>query len=1212
MADRYLSKPKTFLVPERERTDPPPASPWSLATSLLKISDRELIKKCGLDAYFFLRYLRMLLVIFIPIAFIVIPILVPINYVDGLGHEVVRDVKDNPPDVPRGLDTLAWPNLKPKNHQRRWAHLVMALAVIGWVCYIMFLELRIYIKVRQDYLTSAEHRLRASANTVLVSSIPEKWLTEDGLRGLFDVFPGGIRNIWITRDFTKLLEKVRKRDEIHDQLEAAQTELIREAKRRYLKKRIAEEKKGQGDKGRHRPTKDEIQKRQDEEDAEARLRAQQGGISAGTHEEVPHIDTAVEQDQRRNSYVPPEQDNADGSSKEAKGLGLGFIGKGIKGGVNVVGKAGHTLVGGAKTIQKGVDGQLEHTGGFGFLPGESRGPGSPVPPRPVTRGSDRRHRAAPMSSDIREETKKTSFDSDSGYQGHSPSGSKDEDLMVAGGTRPSSAQTRGNTTRKAMNLDGMIVNENNSWWKFWKAPSGGYASPVPQGREEDEFPLTGSSSSQKQKKTLWQRLLASLPLIGGEDIAPVEYPVSASEFAYSNDREDGAEWKKWLKESKRPTHRLPNFEWTPSWLPGLPLINKKVDTIYWARGELARLNMEIEIDQKHPERYPVMTSAFIQFNNQVAAHMACQSVTHHVPRQMTPRVVEVAPHDVIWENMAITWWDEWLRFAIVLALIVGMVILFIFPVVLSSGVSQIDTLVEAAPLLSFLSRNEKVYNFLKLVSGVLPAIILAIILAVVPLIFNYLAKLQGAKTGAQRSESVQVYYFAFLFFLLFLVVGLSTSAVSTLTAFFSANDAVNQVVGIPELLAKNLPKSANYFFTYMILQALSVSSGTLMQIGTLIVWYILGRLLDNTARAKWKRQTELPNVNWGSFFPVYTNFACIALIYSIVAPIIAIFAIITFSLLWLAHRYNMFYVTRFQTDTGGVLFPRAVNQLFTGLYVMELCLIGLFFLQTDERGNLVGFRQAIVMIVAMVITVGYQILLTKSFSPLFRYLPITFEDEAVLRDEAFQRAQDRRLGLVNDDPEDGDGDEAGMLRGDGSGATREEIEMRRLSAKRRSVTGSAHGSKLGMLNPVAGIRHAGTWAVRAGKQIEHATLGKAEKNLKTAAQYRKERRMKDLEAQRAIGDALYGGFHDEIEDLTPDERDVLVREAFKHEALRSRRRAIWIPQDEIGVSDDEIYRTQSFSEYIWISNEGTALDSKTRVIYGRAPPDFSEMDLISL
>ncbi|EHA47296.1 hypothetical protein MGG_04165 [Pyricularia oryzae 70-15] len=1207
-----IYKPKTFLVPERERTDPPPASPWSLATSLLKISDRELIKKCGLDAYFFLRYLRMLLVIFIPIAFIVIPILVPINYVDGLGHEVVRDVKDNPPDVPRGLDTLAWPNLKPKNHQRRWAHLVMALAVIGWVCYIMFLELRIYIKVRQDYLTSAEHRLRASANTVLVSSIPEKWLTEDGLRGLFDVFPGGIRNIWITRDFTKLLEKVRKRDEIHDQLEAAQTELIREAKRRYLKKRIAEEKKGQGDKGRHRPTKDEIQKRQDEEDAEARLRAQQGGISAGTHEEVPHIDTAVEQDQRRNSYVPPEQDNADGSSKEAKGLGLGFIGKGIKGGVNVVGKAGHTLVGGAKTIQKGVDGQLEHTGGFGFLPGESRGPGSPVPPRPVTRGSDRRHRAAPMSSDIREETKKTSFDSDSGYQGHSPSGSKDEDLMVAGGTRPSSAQTRGNTTRKAMNLDGMIVNENNSWWKFWKAPSGGYASPVPQGREEDEFPLTGSSSSQKQKKTLWQRLLASLPLIGGEDIAPVEYPVSASEFAYSNDREDGAEWKKWLKESKRPTHRLPNFEWTPSWLPGLPLINKKVDTIYWARGELARLNMEIEIDQKHPERYPVMTSAFIQFNNQVAAHMACQSVTHHVPRQMTPRVVEVAPHDVIWENMAITWWDEWLRFAIVLALIVGMVILFIFPVVLSSGVSQIDTLVEAAPLLSFLSRNEKVYNFLKLVSGVLPAIILAIILAVVPLIFNYLAKLQGAKTGAQRSESVQVYYFAFLFFLLFLVVGLSTSAVSTLTAFFSANDAVNQVVGIPELLAKNLPKSANYFFTYMILQALSVSSGTLMQIGTLIVWYILGRLLDNTARAKWKRQTELPNVNWGSFFPVYTNFACIALIYSIVAPIIAIFAIITFSLLWLAHRYNMFYVTRFQTDTGGVLFPRAVNQLFTGLYVMELCLIGLFFLQTDERGNLVGFRQAIVMIVAMVITVGYQILLTKSFSPLFRYLPITFEDEAVLRDEAFQRAQDRRLGLVNDDPEDGDGDEAGMLRGDASGATREEIEMRRLSAKRRSVTGSAHGSKLGMLNPVAGIRHAGTWAVRAGKQIEHATLGKAEKNLKTAAQYRKERRMKDLEAQRAIGDALYGGFHDEIEDLTPDERDVLVREAFKHEALRSRRRAIWIPQDEIGVSDDEIYRTQSFSEYIWISNEGTALDSKTRVIYGRAPPDFSEMDLISL
>lgn len=76
-----IFKPKTFLVPERERTDPPPASPWGMFFALMKFKDREIIKKCGLDAYFFLRYLQTLLVIFVPIALLVIPILIPINFI---------------------------------------------------------------------------------------------------------------------------------------------------------------------------------------------------------------------------------------------------------------------------------------------------------------------------------------------------------------------------------------------------------------------------------------------------------------------------------------------------------------------------------------------------------------------------------------------------------------------------------------------------------------------------------------------------------------------------------------------------------------------------------------------------------------------------------------------------------------------------------------------------------------------------------------------------------------------------------------------------------------------------------------------------------------------------------------------------------------------------------------------------------------------------
>lgn len=107
---------------------------------------------------------------------------------------------------------------------------------------------------------------------------------------------------------------------------------------------------------------------------------------------------------------------------------------------------------------------------------------------------------------------------------------------------------------------------------------------------------------------------------------------------------------------------------------------------------------------------------------------------------------------------------------------------------------------------------------------------------------------------------------------------------------------------------------------------------------------------------------------------------------------------------------------------------------------------------------------------------------------------------------------------------------------------------------------------------------------------------------------------KDLEGQSTdrLGRALFSDIKDELEDLTVEERDKLVQHAFQHEALRSKRPVIWIPRDELGVSDDEIYRCQRFSKHVWISNHCAGLDGKGSVVFARGPPDFDEIDLIEL
>lgn len=773
--------------------------------------------------------------------------------------------------------------------------------------------------------------------------------------------------------------------------------------------------------------------------------------------------------------------------------------------------------------------------------------------------------------------------------------------------------------------------------KFWKPNHNvpfGIPSPTPHGYEDDEFPLNRpspiipgtnpqatvnghdsqarSTSKEATNKKFHVPIVGSLLEKNSIETKREDYPNAINEDYEPN---AGAPfWKEYLKEKERETMRLPVFGW--QWMPSLPLMGKKVDTIDHCRREVARLNVEIEEDQKDPERFPLMNSAFIQFNHQVAAHMACQTVSHHTPNQMAPRVVEISPNDVLWDNMSIKWWEAYIRTGLVITAICALVIGWAFPVTFTGLLSQINYLTETFTWLAWLGKAPQ--WVLSIIQGILPQALLAGLLALLPVILRLLARTQGDHTGMSVELSVQMYYFAFLFVQVFLVVSIS-SGISTVIKQVSDSPG-----NIPSILATNLPKATNYFFSYLLLQALSVSAGALVQVAGLFKWFILAPLLDNTARQKWIRQTKLPDMQWGTFFPVYTNLAAIGLIYSVISPLILVFNIITFSLFWLVYRYNTLYVTKFRFDTGGLLYPTAINQLFTGLYVMELCLIGLFFLvrNADDRGHTVGTPckgQAIIMIICLVFTVIYQYLLNRAFGPLFRYLPITLEDEAVIRDQEFARAQEKRWTL---DENEREGDnihdvlEERRRRSEEESRRAEEIEMKEIEA--RKSRGRLDPRNLGNAVPdtiTKFIPTRGSWADRSRNEKPHQPSSHKH-NTAPRHRHTHSHRPADLEAQKTgsdrIGEALFSGVNDEIEDLTPEERDKLVRRAFQHQALRAKRPVIWIPRDELGISDDEILRTQKLSKHIWISNEYTGLDGKGRVVYRRSPPDFSEVDLIEL
>ncbi|KAJ5663432.1 hypothetical protein N7507_004163 [Penicillium longicatenatum] len=1143
-----IYQPRTYLVPDRERTAPSPPGLFRWVGPVFRTSSAEFIQKSGLDAYFFLRYLRMLLKIFLPLAFILLPVLLPINRVGGKGTTYQNGTSGERWDV-TGLDQLAWGNVKPQHTHRYWAHLIMAVLVIVYICFIFFDELRGYIRMRQAYLTSPQHRLRASATTVLVTAIPSEWLNIEALENLFDVFPGGIRNIWINRNFDELNHKVKRRTKVALKLEAAQTSLIRKCKEAQLKQLKAEDKKNKKNK---KDNKDNKINAEDQEkmatDKRASEMAMGPGVSSGdphqahTLEEVLHREPEGHQrntSEGRNGLFNPI------AAAGAVGLGVGKLGKGV--------------LGGLKKVEGGFDNTLTRTGGYvesidGGLP-----PRRPTPP------------------------------------GYSPADTIGSELAPPTPIPQTPEPTHGGST----------VDQNGnpqSKRPFWKSRGSSYSKHSKHDPEPDEHPLTAPDTPAATGKAGFENEKASSHK---EKSNGEQYPVAYNENFKEEDYGEPL-WKKYIQHKDRKTWRLPWFKWR-KW-PTIWLIGRKVDTIDYCRKELARLNLEIEIDQQNPERFPLMNSAFIQFNHQVAAHMACQAVSHHLPKQMAPRIVEISPDDVIWDNMSMKWWERYLRTFSIVTIVCAMVVGWAFPVAFTGLLSQLSYLEGAFSWLAWLGKLPS--WFISAIQGILPALFLAILMALLPVILRFLCKKQGVHNGMAIELTVQMYYFAFLFVQLFLVVTIASS-------FSTIIENATDVTSWPTLLASNIPKSSNYFFSYMILQAMSVSAGALVQIVNLISWFILAPILDKTARKKWARTTNLNQMQWGTFFPVYTTLASIGLIYSVVAPLILVFNVITFGLFWFVYRYNTLYVTKFRFDTGGLLFPRAISQLFTGLYIMEICLIGLFFLVQNEDGKVACKGQGIIMCFVLALTFGYQMLLSDAFGPLLRYLPITLEDAAIRRDEEFKRAQHARLGLPMDEEEEEEHElvDHGIAQpgddGHQNGQQDQDIELKTLDTDQAL---KHKGSKDLLSTPKLGSKRP-SWASRSSNR-RSKFFGVNSATSTPTMQSLREKMAHDAENQgpssNKLGHALFAGVHDELEDLTPDERDQLVQRAFQHEALRAKRPVIWIPRDDLGVSDDEIYRTQRFSKHIWISNEYQALDGKCRTIFSRSPPDFSEVDLIQL
>lgn len=258
------------------------------------------------------------------------------------------------------------------------------------------------------------------------------------------------------------------------------------------------------------------------------------------------------------------------------------------------------------------------------------------------------------------------------------------------------------------------------------------------------------------------------------------------------------------------------------------------------------------------------------------------------------------------------------------------------------------------------------------------------------------------------------------------------------------------------------------------------------------------------------------------------------------------FATIGLYLIYLAYRYNLLFVFNANIDTKGLVYPRALQQTTTGVYLGIFCLIGLFAIAT-------AIGPLILMIVYVIFLILFHISLNSAIDPLLMYLPKSLQVE----EESLLALEDG--GYTNGDNTNGDT----MQDNKGALATDEKAGANTQSAATNgdALPPAPHKKP----NFITKFLHPGTYT-----------------------DYRTLRRL----VPRGFAEIAYD--------------PVVERDAYYDPAISSATPILWIPRDEMGISRQECHHS---SKVIPMTDEAASFDDKGKMTWDHEsarPPIYQE------
>lgn len=301
--------------------------------------------------------------------------------------------------------------------------------------------------------------------------------------------------------------------------------------------------------------------------------------------------------------------------------------------------------------------------------------------------------------------------------------------------------------------------------------------------------------------------------------------------------------------------------------------------------------------------------------------------------------------------------------------------------------------------------------------------------------------------------------------------------------------------------------------------------------------------------------------------------------------------------IYLVYRYNLLYIYNTEIDTRGLVYPRALMQLLVGVYLAEICMIGLFALRS-------AFVPMVIMIAFLVLSVLLHLSISDAITPLLYNLPQTLplENEElaggctpfevgqndVIRPNPFGHASPGTASILSVRPHDSFDV---VDHEDGKDEVHERITP--------GTRGLAEGGVEGAEGFVTSILDTTKGALAKKLKGPADAIG-----LTTALGYvnywiRPDRTVKPNFVLRWLHPGIFDDFVTLQKMLPPNMPDPteFYPEDYTHHAywppvMTTPMETLWIPRDKGGVSRQEVKHS---SEVIDITDEGAWLDKNGRV-----------------